>query len=419
MLKRLLLITPLALLCCLTAGAQFRYTFKDTTTAYAPLSGGTVITGSTPWSSRNFVLPMPFSWVMDGSISLNKLPLLTVLGSTCADTSDFGDINGFMFADFTELMDRGALGTTSKSPIRYTTTGTTPSRIFKAELFNTGFAYENYDYGSLNDSANIQIWIYETSNIVELHYGGSRITHGDDYFISGTASPLLGYSKHLDFINGSTGTIYYVNNASAAAIDSVDLTAPNPPTNMLTAWPASGRVFRFTPKTGSPCTAPVANYSAGTPSGKTVQYTYTGTSPSLDSLVWNFGDGLKQKVTSNFAAPISHTFAANGHYNVCVTAYNSCGNNVSCKALALSVGDLSGLGNVRVFPNPASTVITIEGLQAGGSAAVYSLTGQQVLQLGISSNRQVVDLSSLAAGTYSLVLTGADGARGTVRLVRQ
>ena len=361
---------------------------------------------------------MPFSWVMDGTINLPNLPLLTELGSTCADTSNFGDVNGFMFADITELTDRGAIGTASRSPIRYTTTGTTPSRIFKAELFSTGFANELYAYNTLNDSANIQIWIYETSNIVELHYGASRITHGSDYFASGTNSPLIGYLKHIDLLAGSTGEIYYVNNASTAAIDSLPITAPNPPTNSIAAWPASGRVFRFTPKAAG-CTPPVSNYTAGTPAGNTVQYTYTGTTSSLDSVVWNYGDGMKQKVTSNFTTPVSHTFASNGHYNVCVTAYNSCGNNASCKALALSIGNLSALGDVRVFPNPASSVVTIEGLEAGGGATIYSLTGQQVMQVTISSSRQVVDLTSLPAGTYSLVLAGRDGARGTVRLVRQ
>jgi hypothetical protein len=150
-----------------------------------------------------------------------------------------------------------------------------------------------------------------------------------------------------------------------------------------------------------------------------VQYTYSGTTIGLDSLVWNFGDGQKQKVTTGFTTPVSHTFAANGKYSVCVTAYNSCGSHNFCKQTPLAVGNIASLGNVKVYPNPAKELITIEGMQAGDQVSVMSVLGQQVLGSTISSNKETLSISELPSGTYMLLLTKQNGAGASIRIVKQ
>jgi hypothetical protein len=324
-------------------------------------------------------------------------------------------VNGFFFSD-ADIADRGYLNqTASRSPIRYLTTGTAPNRIFKLEIANGGF-YNEYDfYNTMSDSFSLQVWVYETSNIVELHYGPSRITHAADYFNFGNG-PLVMYAKHADFDMGTAGSVYFLEGAaSAPALDSVDL--PNQPATALNSWPASGKVYRFTPTAS--CTAPSAGFTAGAPSGKTVQYTYTGTATGLDSLVWNFGDGQKQKVTSGFTTPVTHIFAANGHYTVSVTAYNSCGPNTFTKQLALSIGNIALLGNVQVYPNPANDHLTIEGMEAGGRVVVYSMTGRQLLTGSITGNVQALPIAALPAGSYMLVLSGRDGRTASLKFVKQ
>ncbi len=173
-------------------------------------------------------------------------------------------------------------------------------------------------------------------------------------------------------------------------------------------------------KYGYPCNcpAPTAHFNAGTPSGKTVSYTYSGTTSGLDSLVWSFGDGATQTVKSGFTTPVSHTFIANGRFNVCVTAYATCGVNTYCQQTALAVGGMSLPEGLKVYPNPAQDALHIEGA-AGAHFTLSNHIGQQVLQGQIHSAQDVLDIRSLPSGTYLLQLTDTQGRRGVMMVVKQ
>lgn len=402
----------------LSAQAQFRYTFKDTTTPYSALTGATSLSGTDIWDDEDYSAPMPFAWKMDSTITLNSFELSLLFRSLVDQTSDYTDMNGFSLCD-ANIADRGFLGaTTSLSPIRYTTTGTAPNRIFKLEISNGGFLDEFYYYATMDDYFNLQIWIYETKNIVEYHYGPSKITNPSDYFFINGAGPLVGYLKHADLLSETAGSLYFLKgNPAAPALDTVRVA--NGPSVALNSWPANGKVYRFTPK-ATTCTAPVAAFTAGTASGKTVQYTYSGTATGIDSLVWDFGDGKKQKVTTGFTTPLPHTFTTNGKYNVCVTAYSRCGSHNSCRQTPLAIGDYHMLEGVQVYPNPANNIITVEGMASGDNLSLTSLIGQQVLNTVISSSsKQTLDISSLPAGAYILRLSRPSGEASSVRLVKQ
>jgi hypothetical protein len=413
MMKRLLLFTTV-LFFGLTAQAQFSYTFKDTTTPYVPLTGATSVNGSVIWDEEDFSVPIPFTWKMDNTISLNGIELSLSIASFFDQIVNTSDANGFMLID-ADIADRGTLaGATTLSPVRYVTTGTSPNRIFKLELANAGF-YSEYDaYGTMNDSFSVQVWIYETKNIVEFHYGPSKISHPGDYFNFTGTGPFTGYLKHVDIDNGNTGSLYYLKgNAGSPSVDSVNL--PSMPGSALNSWPVAGKVYRFTPKT---CTVPAASFTSGAPIATTVQYTYNGTTSAVDSLIWDFGDGQKQKVTTGLTTPVSHTFSTNGKYSVCVTAYNSCGSHNYCKQTPLATKDLAARGNVKVYPNPAGDQLTIEGAEVGDKVSISSMVGQQVLSTAINNDKQTLNVSSLPAGSYILMLSGKSGT-SSVRIVKQ
>ena len=79
-----------------------------------------------------------------------------------------------------------------------------------------------------------------------------------------------------------------------------------------------------------PCVAPPA--ATFTTSGTTAvrNFSYTGTTTSLDSVVWHFGDGARSTGTTT-----SHTYSDTGTFTACVAAYNACGVDSACHALTI------------------------------------------------------------------------------------
>ncbi len=343
MFKKLLLLLPLAALLTTGVKAQFRYTFKDTTTAYVPLPANAIsVNGTYIWTGNNYQLPMPFAWSLDSAARKSVLNLDLGLFGVFNDPSNNPhpySLTGFTMAR-SIFVDRGygdTVNPVSRSPIRYLTVGTTPNRIFKVEIANVGFLPEFDFYGTLDDSVSQQIWIYEGSSIVEMHYGPSKITYFNEYFdLGGTGSVSLNIGLIKDVVYLSSGSIYYLSGPpTSLTVKSALLFPTAEPTDGLTTWPSNGTVYRFTPKVD--------------PAG---------------------------------------------------------------------IADLATLGNMKVYPNPATNSVTIEGASAGTRAVLYSMLGQPVLQATLSG-KQALDIAALPAGIYKLVLTDKDGVSGAATVVKQ
>lgn len=219
------------------------YLFKvETGKAYTPLTTATNITSTLIWDEENFKVPMGFTANIGGTSTNNFSIATTGVFAIASDTS--GVVNAFIPFG-ADLIDR-SLTSTPESPIRYLISGTTPNRIFKLEFFNAGF-YEEYNiYGTNDDSVNFQVWVYETSNIVEFRYGSSKITNSSDYFDG--AAPLIGYGKNLNLTTFTFDKIYTLSgNSSIPIIDSITSSSTSAP--LMSNYPANGTVYRFIPKT--------------------------------------------------------------------------------------------------------------------------------------------------------------------------
>lgn len=228
----------------LSASAQSvdSYILKvETGKAYTPVTGGTNLTASLVWDEENFKFPMPWTADIGGKSTSNYSIMTSTLAAPCSDT--IGTLNAFVPFG-ADLTDR-APSTTPVSPIRYLVSGTSPNRIFKLEFFNAGFFSELMNYGTLDDSVNFQVWLYETSNIVEFRYGSSYINHAGDYFVG--AAPFVGYAKNIDFSVDAVEKLYLLSGAvSTPNVDS--FTSLSASLSSLNAYPASGTVYRFIPK---------------------------------------------------------------------------------------------------------------------------------------------------------------------------
>lgn len=220
------------------------YIFKvQTGQVYTPLASGTNITSGLTWDEESFKIPMGFSAKI-GSASISDFALSLSFGFAPA-TDTMGVIQGFAAFSGADLEDRGWLTGTASSPIRYALSGAAPNRIFKLELFNAGFFEEEVNYGTLNDYINMQIWVYESSNIVEFRYGSSQITYPADYFLFGNA-PLIGMGKDFDFSATTFSTMYELTGSTSSPL--VDSATDVASLTTMNAYPAEGTVYRFIPK---------------------------------------------------------------------------------------------------------------------------------------------------------------------------
>ena len=82
------------------------------------------------------------------------------------------------------------------------------------------------------------------------------------------------------------------------------------------------------------------------------------------------------------------------------------------------MGNLSALKDVRVYPNPATDAVVVEGA-AGAKLELLNALGQQAGSFSIQQAKQVISLRELPAGIYLLQITDEKGNRGTLRIAKQ
>lgn len=248
-----------------------------------------------------------------------------------------------------------------------------------------------------------------------------RANSGLSIFIS-RHDPQTGAILQLDTIKRYPG--YYSYSHAMASdrkgnifiggqVDGYFVTGPD------TVYNSGGTTDFFVAKYGFGCctTTPTSSFNSTSTGVNTVQFIYTGTTTSIDSLVWNFGDGQNQKVTANYTTPVFHAYANSSHYTACASIYSSCGIIQSCKG-ALGVGSLSALGSIKVYPNPSKDNLTIEGA-ANTTAIITNTLGQKAMQFKVVSEKQVIDIASLPIGIYILQLTDSKGNRQSMSLSKQ
>ena len=137
--------------------------------------------------------------------------------------------------------------------------------------------------------------------------------------------------------------------------------------------------------------------------------TFANTSTGASSYSWDFGDFTN----SSSAAPL-HAYAANGNYQVVLTAINgNCTDTtVFNVAITVSIEELMGLSNLTIYPNPASETAIISFDNTLGNSFEIQLIdqlgrvimSQNDVQIS-GSNLVTIDLTNLSDGLYSIQLT--------------
>lgn len=73
---------------------------------------------------------------------------------------------------------------------------------------------------------------------------------------------------------------------------------------------------------------------------------------------------------------------------------------------------------ISVSPNPALNTINITGLEAAAEIRLYNVVGQQVLKQQVAAGASKIDINTLPAGNYNLMIRDAYGASTTFKLVK-
>jgi len=160
-------------------------------------------------------------------------------------------------------------------------------------------------------------------------------------------------------------------------------------------------------------TSPVANYThSGT---TTVNFTYTGSTTGLDSVVWTFGDGSTAR--GNTA---SHTYTTSGTYYACVAVYTACGSNTHCDSVSTTTGvdNVGTFSNINIYPNPMSNTLVIQHAIPGTQLTLFNLMGEQVYHCTITNTTQQINTTQLPRGTYLLQLRTNNGDRMNRTLIK-
>ncbi len=205
-----------------TAQAQ-NYTFSKFNATYSDLTGNTVV--STPsWDDFSIIQKkMPFAIQFFGQ---PQDSLYIVGGFVAFKQVGEGNFPGpqIYFCD-AGYVEHASL---SNSTISILVSGTAPNRIYKVQIKNAGYV----DDESSTESANFQLWLYETTNVIEIHFGASSGS-------SATYSPLSGPTVGL--FNSATLFISLSGNAANPVASTIAASLS------INGNPASGQVYRFTP----------------------------------------------------------------------------------------------------------------------------------------------------------------------------
>ncbi|HXU26813.1 MAG TPA: T9SS type A sorting domain-containing protein, partial [Bacteroidia bacterium] len=147
-------------------------------------------------------------------------------------------------------------------------------------------------------------------------------------------------------------------------------------------------------------------------------------SANVVSAHWYWGDG-KDTVSLN---PV-HTYDSAGVYNICVTAFNACGDSVNyCQndsvfrtagttiisvhviAIQAAISTVTAQSSViKIYPNPAQNNFVIEtNINEKQNIMVFDINGKLVLSQTINGTTNI-DASNFGAGVYNISILNSTG----------
>jgi hypothetical protein len=299
------------------------YSFSENAATYTAITG-TVIHASGWNDPAPVTVPIPFTFTFNSvgytSCSVNGNGYITFGSSVSVATSTTPISSATGYAGAVSAMGIDLIS--NSSTVQYTTTGTSPNRVFVVQWSNCRRVADN----NTGADWNFQIRLLETSNIIQVRYGACGATNATNTIVSEIG---LRGAANTDFNNRRKTTA-----SSWAGTTTAGTLNTHTVLSRATALPPSGRTFIWSP--------PLA-VSACDPAGNVLIYSnYNGgvLNINIDQNVPNIKIGIctYEGVTIN----ISGAFVANVT-EVRYVGYN--GGNAPC----------SGIINTSINGVPSAT----------------------------------------------------------------
>lgn len=217
------------------------YTLSVTNNAYTNLTGSTSLNNGVVWDDPAFTFPIGFDFQLYNTVFNTAYIHPDGLGNVITAAPNAANTMPTLIPIGIDIVDRGFVSGTSLSNISYKLEGTSPNRILKMEWNNAGFLGDLSVNGTSTDFLNFQVWLYETSNIVEYRYGPSSITFPADSF-EGNSGPSVALFPLVNFNTGQPTAGLVLSGAANTPSSSTTTTQ-----SYLTGMPSSGITYRFTP----------------------------------------------------------------------------------------------------------------------------------------------------------------------------
>lgn len=152
------------------------YTFSHFIAGYTNLSGSTSLNNGATWDDPIYTIPLGFTFNYFGesmtTIQLDGLGGMLIVGDYLTDPYE-----SYLIAYGPDIIDRGDDLGTSLSNISYKTDGAPGGRVCKIEWNNVGFFDGNVGFDNIYiDYLNFQVWLYESSDVIEIRFGPKSIT---------------------------------------------------------------------------------------------------------------------------------------------------------------------------------------------------------------------------------------------------
>jgi hypothetical protein len=227
--KKILLLLSFVVLTTIAVRSQ-PYVFTQSTSTYSNLTGTTLISspGWDDFTVYPFKLPFPFKFF---GTTHDSIFMMGGFAGFIYDGSG-GFANDEIYFYDTELIDRSTFSAPAGT-ISYVITGVSPSRILKFQTSNAGFSQDTS--ANYTNYTNVQLWLYETSNVVEIH-NGPHYVDANSFFIPGTGPTVGIFKDQFSFVSLSGPASNPTASSSAASL-------------YVTGAPPDGKVYRFAPNT--------------------------------------------------------------------------------------------------------------------------------------------------------------------------